>query len=237
MPIETSPNPSNDFLETTVTFPVSVEDLNNLGFPKVSEDWIEDPIGQLRRFEVALIDFSDALTFITDEFNEMRYFFVKVHDVSWGEDPRFYLTFGGPLNKLDSDNLSFRLDQDWSDFKIPGQFPEETRMRLRMHFPYLSGLIIHSLVNPPIIFEQKGIGNIENWVKGYNAEVLHELNKYWFIAADYWGIASMLDDEGKILQYWNAEFPGKFNETGVGYLDWISEELKDPFRPRPKPQW
>jgi hypothetical protein len=220
-----------------VTFPVSVEDIRNLGFPEVSEHWLEDPIGQMRRFEEGLFDFSDVLSFITAEFIEKHYFFVKVHDDPVGEDPRFYLTFGGPLNRLGSDNLSFRLDQDWSDFQIPVRFPEETKKLLRIHFPYLSGLSISSLEDPPVILEKRWLGNIEFWPKVFDSELFNELSKYWLVASDYWGIATILNGEGKIFHYWREESPDRVNDTGVGYLDWITEELRDPFRPRPKPQW
>lgn len=250
MAFRTKANPANDFGMNIMDSPPRIEDFNFLGFPNISNVWAENTNQQVELLvNQYLRDFDDIQSFVKSQISSGRISFIQV---SPSFDPSndhhcHYICFGGDPYSLEDHTVSFRIDQDRSDFKFPQILNGDTAAYLKTISPGLSGAIIGPLEFPSIMLSGAWIGKPEICY-GYrdlgrkniaiSNSIKKEIGNYYFVASDYWSVATVVDKYGKSwLCNGTNKLDFEIKSTGMSIKEWYQAELHNPFRQRPKPDW
>jgi hypothetical protein len=194
-------NPPNDFWMNIVDFPPRIDDFNSLRFPETTIVWAEETEQQIEVLvNQKLRDFDDLQSFIKTQVEKRRIKFVKVDR----QNSAHYVCFGDDPDGLDN-SISFRIDQDWSNFVFPQDFDKTTIEDLKLLMAGLSGAIIGRLDFPEIILSKEWIGN-PKVCYGYDrkgniansASIQKGIDDYFLVAVDYWGVATLIDKLGHV---------------------------------------
>jgi hypothetical protein len=88
---------------------------------------------------------------------------------------------------------------------------------------------------PPVIFDQYHLNKANQDLIDQNAPF--KPNCHFYIACDYWGTVTGINNDGKISQLLNIRGKRVIRETGMLYRQWIEAELQSPFRQRFDPNY
>jgi hypothetical protein len=230
-------NPPNDFSMSVIGFPPSIDDFNSLHFPEV---WARDTEQQIEFLvNQNLRDFAELQSFVKVQVEKYRIKFINVDT----KNSAHYVCFGDDPDGLES-SISFRIDQDWSDFVFPQDFDKIAIEHLKSFVVGLSGAIIGRLDFPEIILNKEWLGN-PKVCYGYDGQgniinaisIQKAIDDYFLIAVDYWSVATIVDKLG-LVWLWNTRNQREFEirPTGLNVKEWLQAELQNPFRQHPEPE-